>query len=66
MVGKSGLMVKVEASLSRTVLPKALGHGEGKERVEGFTLPGMRQRQHFGKRTKKGKNKPQALAPGAS
>jgi hypothetical protein len=39
-------------------LPKLLGDGNRWVGVEGFTIPGMRQQQHFCKRTKKGKNKP--------
>jgi hypothetical protein len=43
--------------VSRTALPKLLGDGNHKGRVKGFTIPGMRQRQHFCKPTNKGKNK---------
>jgi hypothetical protein len=45
MVGKSVLTVKVKASLLRTALPKLLGDGNRRGRVESFTIPGMRQRQ---------------------
>jgi hypothetical protein len=46
-------------------LPKLLGDGNRLVGVEGFTIPGMRQQQHFCKRTKKGKNKPLEPTPGA-
>jgi hypothetical protein len=59
MVGKSVLTVKVKVSLLRTALPKLLGDGNRKVRVKGFTIRGMRQRQHFCKHTKKDRqNKP--------
>jgi hypothetical protein len=35
----------------------APGVGALLARVEGLTIPGTKQRQHFYKRTKKGKNK---------
>jgi hypothetical protein len=60
MVGKSVLTVKVKASLLRTALPKLLGDGNRRGKVKGFTIQGMRQRQHFWKHTKKDKNKPLA------
>lgn len=49
------------------VLPLVPGVGVHRARVEGFTIPGMRQQQHFCKHTKKSKK--QALGvevePGA-